>query len=86
MYYSFSHSYKCALPSYPANGQFTVSGRNKNLPPGTIVDEFSLITYSCNTNYDASTVNVFATCEAGNWDIPPPKCKSKFFFKYSYFR
>ncbi|XP_077283403.1 modular serine protease-like isoform X2 [Arctopsyche grandis] len=63
---TISNSPKCVLPSLPSNGNYKIGGSFVN--PGDSVDEYTIIEYTCDTNYVPSPSNE-ATCNNnGQWN------------------
>lgn len=64
----------CVLPPYPKNGNYIVNGI-QTLSPGTVVDQFTYISFSCNKDYDISGSRLSECNEMNQWS-PLPSCHS----------
>lgn len=71
----------CRLPGKPDNGDYEVNGCSKyyrtskcTKVPGTIVNSYTVLNYSCNEGYVFLKKNVPVICEKGMWKPKPQSC------------
>lgn len=63
--FCFNFSDGCALPAQPLNGNYIM--KEENLKPGAIVPEHTVLTYSCEENFEPEPDNK-AHCLSGYWN------------------
>lgn len=68
----------CILPNYPPNGKWVIIG-GSDASPGSSVPINTIISFSCDEQYNISGEYSVIMCLGKDWNLPSPDCSSEYY-------